>query len=121
VVSDNDPSSPQTVRLTGTGTGVSVGPAKLNFGNQAINTTSAPQSVTIKAFGANSLNIGTITPSSSYAVTNTCGSSIAGGGSCTVGVTFTPTQTGSVPGTLTITDADLNSPQIVILSGSGVQ
>ena len=121
VISDNDPSSPQTVRLTGTGTAVSISPGKLNFGNQTINTTSAKESVTIKVSGVNSVNVGAITASSDYTVTNTCGSSIVGGGSCKIGVTFTPTQTGSVPGTLTINDADLSSPQIVNLSGSGTQ
>ena len=119
VVSDNDPSSPQTARLTGTGTAVSLSTLKLAFGNQAINTTSAPEPVTINISGANAVNLGAITASSGYSVTNSCGSSIVGGGSCKVEVTFTPTQTGSVPGTLTINDADLSSPQIVTLSGTG--
>jgi phospholipase C len=119
VVNDNDPASPQTVRLTGTGTAVSVNPLTMNFGNQTINTTSATQYVTIKISGKNAVNLGAITASSNYSVTNTCGSSIVGGGKCRIGVTFTPTQTGSVPGTLTINDADLSSPQIVTLSGTG--
>jgi hypothetical protein len=118
-VNDNDPASPQTVRLTGTGTAVSVNPLTMNFGNQTINTTSATQYVTIKISGKNAVNLGAITASSNYSVTNTCGSSIVGGGKCRIGVTFTPTQTGSVPGTLTINDADLSSPQIVTLSGTG--
>jgi phospholipase C len=121
VISDNDPSSPQTVRLTGTGTAVSLNPAKLNFGNQVINTTSATEFVTIKISGVNPVNVGAITASASYSVTNTCGASIVGGGSCKIGVTFTPVQIGSVPGTLTINDADLSSPQIVNLSGTGIQ
>ena len=121
VISDNDPSSPQTVRLTGTGTAVSLSPGKMNFGNQAINTSSATQFVTIKVSGVNPVNVGAIVASASYSVTNTCGTSIVGGGSCKIGVTFTPTQIGSVPGTLTINDADLSSPQIVNLSGTGIQ
>ncbi|MGA2413930.1 MAG: alkaline phosphatase family protein [Candidatus Sulfotelmatobacter sp.] len=119
VVNDNDPASPQAVRLTGTGTAVSVNPLKMNFGNQTINTTSATQYVTIKISGTNAVNVGAITASSNYSVTNICGSSIVGGGKCRIGVTFTPTQTGSVPGTLTINDADFSSPQVVTLSGTG--
>jgi phospholipase C len=119
VVADNDPSSPQTVRLTGTGTAVSISPLKLNFGSQQINTTSPPKPVTIMISGVNPVNVGDIVASSGYSVTNTCGTSIVGGGSCKIGITFTPTQTGSVPGTLTINDADLSSPQIVKLSGTG--
>jgi len=109
------------VRLTGTGTAISVNPLKMNFGNQKINTTSATEYVTIKVTGVNAVNVGAITASANYAVTNTCGSSIVGGGNCKIGVTFTPTQVGSVTGTLTINDADLSSPQIVPLSGTGVQ
>jgi len=121
VIADSDPASPQTVRLTGNATAVAVNPLKLNFGNQTINTTSAEESVTIKVSGVNPVNVGAITPSVNFAVTNTCGSSIVGGGNCKIGVTFTPTQVGSVTGTLTINDADLSSPQIVPLSGTGVQ
>ncbi len=121
VISDNDPASPQTVRLTGTGTAVVVKPVKLNFGDQAINTSSAPESVTIEISGVNPVNLGAITASPGYAVTNTCGSSIVAGGKCKIEVTFTPTQTGSVAGTLTINDADFSSPQIVTLSGTGTQ
>jgi hypothetical protein len=121
IVSDSDPSSPQTVRLTGTGTAISVNPLKMNFGNQKINTTSATEYVTIKVTGVNAVNVGAITASANYAVINTCGSSIVGRGNCKIGVTFTPTQVGSATGTLTINDADLSSPQIVPLSGMGVQ
>jgi len=119
VISDNDPSSPQAVRLTGTGTAVSLSASKMNFGNQPVNTTSATQFVTIKISGVNAVNVGAITPSPEYSVTNTCGTSILGGGHCRIGVTFTPTQIGTVTGTLTINDADLSSPQIVVLTGSG--
>lgn len=121
VIADSDPASPQTVRLTGNATAVAVNPLKLNFGNQTINTTSAEESVTIKVSGVNSVNVGAITASANFAVTNTCGASIVGGGKCKIGVTFTPTQVGSVTGTLTINDADLSSPQIIPLSGTGVQ
>jgi hypothetical protein len=50
---------------------------------------------------------------------NTCGSSIATGAHCNVGVTFSPTASGSATGTLTFTDSAGNGSQIVSLSGSG--
>jgi hypothetical protein len=50
---------------------------------------------------------------------NTCGTSIAAGASCTIGVTFSPTATGTVNGTLTFTDSAVTSPQGVTLSGTG--
>jgi hypothetical protein len=51
----------------------------------------------------------------------TCGTaaSLAPGASCTINVTFTPTSvSGTYNGTLTITDAGANSPQVVALTGS---
>jgi hypothetical protein len=50
---------------------------------------------------------------------NTCAATIGAGASCTVGVTFSPTATGPVAGTLTFTDSAVTSPQVVTLSGTG--
>ncbi len=119
-VADNDPSSPQTARLRGIGTQVSLNPPSLGFGSQTINTTSPPQTVTLQNTGSNALNIGSIAPSADYAQTNNCGTSLAAKGMCTITVTFTPTQTGSLPGTLSFIDSDGTSPQTVNLSGTGV-
>lgn len=52
--------------------------------------------------------------------TNTCGSSVVAGGSCSVGVKFTPTATGSRSASLTISDNATGSPQLVNLMGTGV-
>ncbi|MGH9432397.1 MAG: choice-of-anchor D domain-containing protein, partial [Terriglobia bacterium] len=120
VVSDSDPASPQTARLVGIGTTVSLNPSSLNFHNQTINTTSAAAYVRMKNVSTIPLSIGSITTSGDYAQRNDCGTTIPANGHCTITVTFTPTQTGSLPGTLTITDSDLQSPQIVNLSGTGV-
>ncbi|HUY13275.1 MAG TPA: alkaline phosphatase family protein [Terriglobia bacterium] len=119
-LSDSDPSSPQTVRLRGIGTQVSLNPSTLAFGNQVINTTSLPQTVTVENTGSTMLNIGSIAASANYAQTNNCGSSLPSMASCAVMVTFTPTQTGSLPGTLTFIDSDATSPQTLNMSGTGV-
>jgi hypothetical protein len=50
---------------------------------------------------------------------NTCGTSVAGGASCTVGVKFVPTQKGVATGVLTFADDAANGPQTVSLSGTG--
>src|SRR5208337_5476183 len=61
----------------------------------------------------------TFTTTGPYKVTsNTCGSSLVSGGTCTVTVTFTPTAAGTQTGTLTITDSASNSPQTVNLAGN---
>ncbi|HEV2200969.1 MAG TPA: choice-of-anchor D domain-containing protein [Bryobacteraceae bacterium] len=112
--------SPATTALSGNG-GVpaSVSPASLNFGNVLAGTTSSPQSVTL-ANGSTAISIAGIAASAGFAISSsTCGSSLNGGASCTVNVTFSPTAIGPINGTLTFTDSALNSPQVVSLTGSG--
>ena len=119
VVTDSDPSSPQTVRLYGVGSSTLLAPTYLNFGNEYINETSKPKTITMTNVGTSPLHIGSITASTNYSAANTCGTSLAAGVACTITVTFAPTQLGSLPGTVTISDADLNSPHMIKLSGTG--
>ena len=119
-VTDSANNSPQTVSLTGNGVvPVSVSPATLAFGNEAVTTTSAPLTVTVSNKQPTAVSITSITTPTAYAQTNTCGTLLAAQGTCTVSVTFSPTTTGSQPGTLTITDNASNSPQTVNLTGTG--
>ncbi|MFI9387923.1 choice-of-anchor D domain-containing protein [Kutzneria sp. NPDC052558] len=103
----------------GTGTTLSVAPSSLTFASQAVNTTSPAQSVTVTNTGATAATISGITASGDFAQANTCGTSIAAGGSCTVTVAFTPTASGTRVGTLTITSNASNSPTTVALTGTG--
>jgi hypothetical protein len=120
-ITDNATGSPHTIPLTGTGVapGVNFSPTSLSFGNQNLNTTSAAQTITMTNGGASAVSITSIAASAPYAQTNTCGSSLAAGGNCTISVTFTPTVAGSQPGTITFTDSAAGSPQTVGLSGTG--
>jgi hypothetical protein len=120
-ITDNAGGSPQTIPLSGTGVapGVNFSSASLSFGNQNLNTTSAAQPITMTNGGASAVSITSIAASAPYAQTNTCGSSLAAGGNCTISVTFTPTVAGSQPGTITFTDSAAGSPQTVGLSGTG--
>lgn len=120
IVTDTDPSSPQTTRLYGVGSSTSFVPTSLSFGNEIINETSKAKTITFTNVGPSALNIGTITATTNYSETSTCGVSLAGGAACTITVTFTPTQLGSVPGTLNIVASDFNSPHLVQLSGTGI-
>jgi hypothetical protein len=92
----------------------------LAFGNQAVGVTSNPQNLTLTNNQALTLNISSIVTTGNFAQTNNCGSAVVAGGNCTVSVTFTPTATGSLTGSLTITDNVASSPQTVALSGTGV-
>jgi len=104
--------------------GVSVSPASLTFAAQAVGTTSAAQVVTLINNLTTTLTIGSIgftgADSGDFAQTNTCGTSLAAGGSCTVNVTFDPAASGSRTATLNVTDNAGNSPQAVGLSGTGI-
>ena len=51
--------------------------------------------------------------------TNTCGSSVAASGSCTISVTFTPTAINSRTASISIADNASGSPQSVTLTGTG--
>ncbi|MGA6961724.1 MAG: choice-of-anchor D domain-containing protein, partial [Candidatus Acidiferrales bacterium] len=95
------------------------------FGNQAINSTSAPQVVTLTDSGDAPLAIAAIdvsSPSGDFALgTNTCGSTLAVGAQCTFAITFSPTSFGALTGTVTISD---NAPvpdssQMIALTGTG--
>jgi len=118
---------------------VTLAPVSLGFGSQTEGTSSPAQTVTVQNSGNASLSSIAITLSESsasssvrkissaetgissqdYSATTTCGSTLAAGGSCTVSVTFSPTTTGSFPGTLQISDNASGSPQTVPLSGTG--
>jgi VCBS repeat protein/ASPM-SPD-2-Hydin domain-containing protein/centrosomal CEP192-like protein len=120
-VTDNAPTSPQSVSLSGSGNVpvASVSPSSLTFSTQSVGTTSAAQTVTLTNTGGAPLNLTSLAASGDFAQTNNCGSSVAAGASCTINVTFTPTTSGTRTGTLTIADNASGSPQTVSLTGTG--
>ena len=122
-VKDNATGSPQTVALSGTGTlpppTLSVSPTTLTFAAADIGTTSTAQTVTLTNTGQSAVSITSIAASGAFTETNTCGSSLAVSGNCTIAVVFAPTVGGSATGSLTITDSATGSPQTVALSGTG--
>ena len=95
-------------------------PSSLSFGNETTGSTSVAQSVTISNPGTSTASISAISTSAPFAETNTCGSSIAAGGSCTASVTFSPTAAGASTGTLSVSSSATGSPLTVALSGTGV-
>ena len=103
---------------------VTLSPTSLSFGNQAVETTSAAKTVTLKNPGTTTLynsSIAITAGNSFFAISNnTCGAMLAAGKTCKVSVTFTPTQLAAETGTLRFTDNASGSPQMVSLSGTGV-
>ncbi|HEV2351872.1 MAG TPA: DUF3443 family protein [Terriglobia bacterium] len=124
-VTDNAGNSPQTVSLSGSAAAstVSLSTSTLAFAQQVmVGTPSPSQSVTLTDIGIQALTITNISVTGDFSQTNTCGSGVSAGGSCTITVTLTPTAVGAATGTLTITD-DSNgvagTTQTVALTGSG--
>jgi hypothetical protein len=117
--------SPHSVSLSGvgltSGTNATLSASILTFGNEVVGTTSPAQSLMLSNYGTTALNIASVAVTADFGETDTCsGSSLASGASCTINVTFKPSTAGSASGTLSITDDALSSPQIVLLSGTGV-
>jgi hypothetical protein len=104
--------------LPDNGSVISISPTAVGFGSVATGASSAPQPVTVTNSGTAAAPVTAIGTSGDFSQTNTCGSSIAAGSSCTVNVTFTPAATGSRTGNLTITASGITNT--VPLSGTGV-
>jgi len=123
-ITDNAPNSPQTVSLSGVGTAVTLLPPSLDFGKEPVGTTSPPQTVTFTNYADRALSIHGIRiaggGTQSFAQTNTCGTSVPAGGSCTISVTFTPMHKYAIRATLEVYDNGGANPQTVALSGTGM-
>jgi Tol biopolymer transport system component len=117
--------SPTTVGLTGTGTApaATLSNDSLTFGNQNVGTTSAAQAVTLSNSGTGPLLISTLSVTgvngADFGETNTCGASVAPGASCTISVTFAPTNTGTRAAVVSIVDNAPGSPHVIGLTGTG--
>lgn len=104
---------------------VSLGPTIVDFPDQLVNTTSAAQTVTLRNVGSAALTISNISitgaNSGDFSLTsNTCGANLAGGGSCSLTVAFTPKLGAVETAAITVTDNATGSPQSATLTGKGV-
>ena len=96
----------------------------LEFGSVEVGSTSNTKTVTLANVGDAALNISAITPTGDFAVATrrtTCSTSAAvePGTSCTLKITFTPTESGTRDGALTIYDNAGDGTQVISLSGTG--
>ncbi|HEV2395738.1 MAG TPA: FG-GAP-like repeat-containing protein [Candidatus Sulfotelmatobacter sp.] len=119
-IADNAAGSPQTAVLSGTGLGPFAGfsPASLTFASQVVGTTSGAQTVTLTNTGNAVLNVTGVTASADFDQTNTCNATLAVGSSCQISATFSPSTTGTLTGTITISDNAAGSPQTISVSGN---
>jgi hypothetical protein len=114
--------SPQTLNLSGTGAQPSLGlsSSTLTYTNQATNTTSAGQTVTLTANNGAISGISIAAATGDFSRTTTCAATLAQNATCTITTTFTPTVVGTRTGAIAITSSGTGSPQSISLSGSGV-
>jgi hypothetical protein len=125
-IDDSDPSSPQVVGLSGTGTSqVVLTPGSIAFPTQAVNSVSSLTQVTLTNSTGASITLGNPALSitgpfeiGTGATFCTNGLVIPSNGTCFIYVKFAPTVTGYPTGTLTVSDNSSSSPQAVALSGT---
>jgi parallel beta-helix repeat protein/YD repeat-containing protein len=118
----NDLAGTKIISLTGTGTApvVNLSSASLSFSNQLVGTNSSSQAVTLMNVGDGDLTITSIVASGDFSQTNNCGTGVGAGFSCSISVTFSPTQRGTRNGALTISDNAAGNPHVVTLQGNGI-
>jgi Abnormal spindle-like microcephaly-assoc'd, ASPM-SPD-2-Hydin len=100
-----------------------VGAAESEHGDQKVGTSSAARTVTLTNAGAApiaiySIEIAGMNPGD-FTQTNSCGSSLNPGASCTIQVTFTPTAVGPRLGHVAIQDSAFGGTHWVGLFGKG--
>ncbi|MFO1315549.1 MAG: choice-of-anchor D domain-containing protein [Burkholderiales bacterium] len=104
------------------GTGQLSLPAAVPFGDQAVGTASATQTITVSNTGSAAVTVSAITSSNSgeFAVSaSTCGV-VNAGASCSFALAFTPSAAGSRSATVTVASTGAGSPQTIAASGNGV-
>jgi hypothetical protein len=123
---DSASSKPQYIELLGAGTAIKLSPSRLNFGTQKVGTKSPPQTVTATNEGGTSVQFSSVsligTNWKAFSQTNTCTTkALQPGATCTVSVTFDPTQTGLRSASLNFTQKNqpAASPQPATLTGTG--
>ncbi len=122
-IADDAIPGPQTISLVGTGVQPpTFSPSSLNFPNQPLTLASAAQTVTIKNSNPSyilALSVPAITGDFQVvAQPGSCGAFLAANSTCVIGVTFTPTASGTRTGTLTVA-VNGSSPLTVPLTGTG--
>jgi hypothetical protein len=101
---------------------LTISPSSLSFPSQLAGTQSMGQTITVGNTGTQNVpftNI-SLTGSTAFSQTNTCGSQLAAAQSCSVTVKVLPTSSGAIAGVLSISDNASGSPQTISLNATGL-
>ncbi len=102
-------------------TTANVSPASLTFGPQTVGTSSSAQTVTVSNTGTAALMPGAVSITGDFSETDNCAqATIAAGANCSLNVTYSPTQSGSGAGQLTIAANVQGGSIAVTLGGTGL-
>jgi hypothetical protein len=119
-VTFNASGSPQMVSLTGDGPALTLSPASVTFPGEYVGTSGLPQTVTVTNTAGFAVDITSVTTTlPDFGTLNACGSTVAAGSSCAIGVFFDPTASGTRTGTLKVSDNVDGGAGTVGLSGPG--
>ena len=90
------------------------------FGDQDVGTQSDPQAIHLQNTGMSVLVITNIQATANFGETDNCRPAVPVGGHCTVQVTFNPTTSGPLTGTITVTSNAASPPFVFKLNGTGL-
>jgi Kelch motif/Galactose oxidase, central domain len=123
-ISDSANSNAGAVTLSGTAVmgKLTISPLTLSFVKTVVGATTAAKATTLKNPNTVALHIDSVTPFGEFAITSDecSGNDLAPAATCSIGATFSPTQTGALSGSLSIADDATGSPQSVALNGIGI-
>jgi hypothetical protein len=121
-----DGAGTQIASLNGTGGStpiVTISPSTLTFPTQSVGVASTPQTITVTNTGTSPLTITSAIASGDFAVAvNNCVTALQATtppSNCTLQINYTPSVSGTSVGSLTLTDNAPNSPQVILLTGTG--
>ena len=123
--------SPQLIPLSGTGSGgvaapLTFNPTTLTFAAQAVGTTSATKTITVKNSSATALTLNAIAATADFGATGaattpcTAGMNLAAGATCKLSISFAPPlgATSTINGAIILNDTASVSEQVVDVKGT---
>jgi arylsulfate sulfotransferase len=101
---------------------VTIAPSPVTFPAISQGAVGTPTTIVVTNSGTGALNITSVvvagTNPKDFATTNSCSGSISSMGTCNIVVNFTPSDSGALSETITITDNAPTSPQVINVSGT---
>jgi len=99
---------------------LAIKPLSLDFGLLEVGLSSASQTITVTNVSKGPVTFTGVATNGDYAQADNCPATLDPGQSCAVSVTFSPTAAGTRPGSVTLSDNSVGSPeQTIALTGTG--